>query len=57
MYHPVFLPQQGTMLQMLMQQFAGSAGMQMPMQTQSMGMPVYFDTGVNRNFMNQGRFM
>ena len=55
MYLPVIQPQQGTMMQM---PFAGSAGMQMPMQAQSMGMPIYFDSGgATRNFMNQGRFM
>ena len=57
MYQPVMQPQQGTMMQMPMQQFARSAGMQMPMQAQSMGMSIYFDSGVTRNFMNQGRFM
>ena len=57
MYQPMMQPQQGTMMQMPMQQFAGAAGMQMPMQQQAMGMPVYFDSGVSRHFMNQGRFM
>ena len=45
------------MMQMPMQQFAGAAGMQMPMQPQGMGTPVYFDAGASHHFMNQGRFM
>ena len=45
------------MMQMPMQQFAGAAGMQMPMQQQGMGMTYYFDSGATRHFMNQGCFM
>ena len=37
------------MMQIPMQQFAGSAGMQMPMQAQSMGMPIYFNSGATHN--------
>ena len=44
------------MMQMPMQQFAGSAGMQMPMQAQSMGVPIDFDSGTTHNFINQARF-
>ena len=50
-YQPMMQQQQPIMQQMLMQQFAGATCMQMPMQQQAMGMPVYFDSGATRDLM------